>query len=208
MAPAPPAPPAPTPVPVACYTLMASVSPSGGGSISPSGGTYENGTAITLTAAPALGYRFDHWSGDAYSTSPTMTITMDANKNITAIFASIPTPAPNIETQMQGVSILGYYYMNYTKYLQAGDTIDGVVRLTGPVNPVDNSYQWQFQILGPGGESVKAVTADFRTTTSIPFHVVASYAGTYRIRVTHQSISTRTLIIDLTPTGWGYANLN
>ena len=97
--------------------------------------------------------------------------------------------------------------MNYTKYLQAGDIIDGVVQLTGPSNAVDNSYQWQFQILGPGGESIKVLTGDFRTTTSIPFHAVVSYAGTYRIRVTHQSISTKTLMIDLTPPGWGYANL-
>jgi hypothetical protein len=97
--------------------------------------------------------------------------------------------------------------MNYTKYLQAGDVIDGLVQLTGPSNAVDNSYQWQFQILGPGGESIKVLTGDFRTTTSISFHAVASYAGTYRIRITHQSISTKTLIIDLTPPGWGYANL-
>jgi len=97
--------------------------------------------------------------------------------------------------------------MNYTKYLQAGDVIDGIVQLTGPSNAIDNSYQWTFQILGPGGESIKVLTGDFRTTSSLQFHVPVSYAGTYRIRVTHQSISTRNLIIDLTPPGWGYANL-
>ena len=113
----------------------------------------------------------------------------------------------HIETPMQGVSILQISYMNYTKYLQAGDVIDGVVQLTGPSHSVDNTYQWQFQILGPGGESIKVLTGDFRTTSSLQFHVPVSYAGTYRIRVTHQSISTKTLSIDLTPPGWGYANL-
>ena len=123
---------------------------------------------------------------------------------------TVPEPTPttqHIEAQMQGVSFLGYSYLNYTNYLQAGDVIDGVVQLTGPSNNIDNTYQWTFQILGLGGESIKLLTSDFRTTGSLQFHVPASYAGTYRIRVTHQSISTKTLTINLTPPGWGYADL-
>ena len=108
---------------------------------------------------------------------------------------------------MQGVPVLGISYLNYTKILKAGDVIDGVVQLTGTSNAVDNSHQWQVQILGPAGESIKVLTADFTTTPSMSFHVVASYAGTYRIRITHQSMYSRMLILDLTPPGWGYQNL-
>ena len=128
------------------------------------------------------------------------------------VMPSVPAPAPtlttqHIETRMQGVSILQISYMNYTNYLQAGDVIDGIVSLTGPSRTTDNSYTWTFQILGPGGESIKVLNGDFRTTSSLQFHVPVSYAGTYRIRVTHQSIYTKTLTIDLTPPGWGYADL-
>ena len=73
-----------TPTPT--YTLSVSVSPSGAGSVSPSGGEYESGVQVTLTASPASGYTFDYWEGGASGTSPTVTITMDSDKNLTANF--------------------------------------------------------------------------------------------------------------------------
>lgn len=83
----PPAPaPARAPAPVR-YTLMTSVSPSGGGAISPSSGTYDSGTVVTLTATPSPGYQFDHWSGDVSGTSATLAITMNSNKNAIANFS-------------------------------------------------------------------------------------------------------------------------
>jgi hypothetical protein len=70
------------------YTLTTNVSPVGSGSItlSPPGGSYAPGTVVTVTADPATGYHFDHWTGDlSGSTNPT-TITMNGNKNVTAVF--------------------------------------------------------------------------------------------------------------------------
>lgn len=73
------------------YTLSISVSPTGGGSISHSSGTYDDGTTITLTASPATGYRFDHWEGDASGNVATATITINSDKSVTAVFvASTP----------------------------------------------------------------------------------------------------------------------
>ncbi len=71
---------------VKVYTLTTSVSPTGGGSISPSSGTYDVGTDVTLTATPASGYHFDHWSGDVSGNDTSVTITMDANKRVIATF--------------------------------------------------------------------------------------------------------------------------
>jgi len=76
------------------YSLMASVNPLGSGSISPSGGTYDSGTHLTLTATPSPGYLFDCWSGHASGTSSTITVTMDSNKSVIANFEEIPPPAP------------------------------------------------------------------------------------------------------------------
>jgi len=68
------------------YTLTTNVSPSGAGSVSPSGGEYESDVQVTLTASPASGYAFDHWSGGASGTTSTITITMDSDKSLTARF--------------------------------------------------------------------------------------------------------------------------
>jgi hypothetical protein len=81
----------------ATYTLTTNTSPSGAGSISPSGGEYESGMNVTLTASPASGYIFDYWSGAASGTTSDITITMDSNKSIKANFRTISTPtSPSI----------------------------------------------------------------------------------------------------------------
>jgi len=91
--PAPPAEALPTPPPIEqqMYTLVTSVKPSGAGSVSPSGGQYEPGIQVTLTATPASGYVFDHWSGDASGTSLTTTVTMDSDKSVGAHFTATAT---------------------------------------------------------------------------------------------------------------------
>ena len=47
------------------YTLTTSVNPPGAGivTLNPAGGTYNAGTAVTLTATPNSGYTFSSWSG-------------------------------------------------------------------------------------------------------------------------------------------------
>ena len=68
------------------YTLTTNISPSGAGSVSPSGGEYESGHQVTLTASPVSGYTFDYWGGAASGSSNTVTITMNSDKTITAYF--------------------------------------------------------------------------------------------------------------------------
>jgi len=69
------------------YTLTITV-PGGGGSVnkSPDQATYIYGTIVTLTANPAAGWGFSHWSGDlGGSTSPAY-LTIDGDKSVTATF--------------------------------------------------------------------------------------------------------------------------
>ena len=76
---------------VKVYTLAISFEPAGGGSVSPGGGPYDEGASVVLTAIPASGYRFDHWSGDVSGTTTSITITINADKSVTAVFiASAP----------------------------------------------------------------------------------------------------------------------
>jgi len=69
------------------YNLTTSVSPTEGGSVSPSGGSYDPGVNVTITATANSGYVFDYWSGSASGTSSTTTVVMDAHKSVTAHFA-------------------------------------------------------------------------------------------------------------------------
>jgi LEA14-like dessication related protein len=81
----------PTATPVPTYSLNVSVALPGGGIVAllPPGGTYRAGTAVLLTAIPAPGHFFDHWSGDGSGTSPTATPRMDADKSVLAHFRRV-----------------------------------------------------------------------------------------------------------------------
>lgn len=58
--------------------------------LDPSGGVYNEGTVVTLTVTPDLGYIFSGWSGDFSGADNPASITMDADKNISANFDSVP----------------------------------------------------------------------------------------------------------------------
>jgi uncharacterized repeat protein (TIGR02543 family) len=67
--------------------------------------TYSYGITVQLTATPAGGYTFSNWSGDASGTTNPLTITINGNKNITAIFTVIP---PTISLSTTNLS--AHYY--------------------------------------------------------------------------------------------------
>lgn len=70
------------------YTLAAVSSPSSGGTItkSPNRSSYALATSVVVTASPASGYTFIGWSGALSGTKNPATITMDADKAVTASF--------------------------------------------------------------------------------------------------------------------------
>jgi hypothetical protein len=95
--------------PADTFELSLSVVPTAGGTISPAPGMYslKRDSVITLSALPATGYNFDHWSsGVADSLAITTTVTLDTNKTIAAYFSLKPTitvTSPNGgEAWMQG----------------------------------------------------------------------------------------------------------
>jgi uncharacterized repeat protein (TIGR02543 family) len=72
------------------FTLTTNVVGNGSISLNPPGGTYCEGTEVTLTAVPDAGWQFDGWSGDLSGTQNPTTITMGSNKNVTATFSQLP----------------------------------------------------------------------------------------------------------------------
>ncbi|NLD99487.1 MAG: hypothetical protein GX640_06395, partial [Fibrobacter sp.] len=71
--------------PVTQYTLSATVA-QGQGTITPSSGSYAEGSSVTVKASPATGYKFDHWAGAATGTTPEISIVMNGNKTLSAYF--------------------------------------------------------------------------------------------------------------------------
>lgn len=71
------------------YTLTTYVAPSGAGWVSTSGGEYQSGKQVVLSANPTSGYTFAHWSGSASGTTSSIVITMNSDKSITANFKAV-----------------------------------------------------------------------------------------------------------------------
>ena len=75
------------------YTLGVTVIGSGSVTLNPPGGVYDANTEVTLTATPQTtggdgwDYTFSGWGGDLRGSSPTTSITMDADKSIMASFS-------------------------------------------------------------------------------------------------------------------------
>jgi PKD repeat protein len=90
------------------YILTISVDPPEGGSVTldPAGGVYDEGTEVTVTAVPALGYEFSHWSGDASGSDNPITVIMDSDKAVTANFAVPTTPQPAVPTTPQPMNLV------------------------------------------------------------------------------------------------------
>ncbi|MDX9972605.1 MAG: PKD domain-containing protein, partial [FCB group bacterium] len=73
------------------YTLTtASV---GNGTVTPASGSYPVGDPVSVTAVPAEGWVFDHWEGAATGSLNPVSVTMDGNKTVTAVFLELPTAA-------------------------------------------------------------------------------------------------------------------
>ncbi len=73
------------------YDLTVTVE--GQGSVSPTSGTYEEGSVVTLTATPDDGYIFSEWSGDANGSSSSVSVIINSDISVVATFIEdIPGP--------------------------------------------------------------------------------------------------------------------
>tara|TARA_B100001173_G_C16004121_1_gene554762 strand:- start:108 stop:1934 length:1827 start_codon:yes stop_codon:yes gene_type:complete len=102
-----PEPPAPTQ-----YTLT--VSAGEGGSVT-TGGTYDEGTNITVTATPSEGYEFEGWEGRDETTAE-LAITLNSDVSLTALFRVLAQYTLIISAEEGGtVSIEGGSYYEGTE---------------------------------------------------------------------------------------------
>jgi len=179
------------------YVLTAAVSPPEGGRVSPSSGTYDSGDSVSLTATPAAEYEFVSWSGDVSVGSPTVTVTMDSDKEITANFvATFQEIRVIMPTGISGSAVV------YTNVLERGEIIDGFVELSGEYRGQDWSFDWTFEIIGPEGRKVDYWEGHWVRNNHHDFRFKAQYSGTYKIRIRHNSLFDKDLLIRIKPKGW------
>jgi hypothetical protein len=72
------------------FTLTVTIT--GEGSIRPSGGTYDAGATVELTATPSSGWHFVRWEDDATGYGLSSTVVMTSDRNVTAVFEADDAP--------------------------------------------------------------------------------------------------------------------
>ena len=85
-----------------------------GGSVSTSGGTYNDGSSVSITATPNDGYEFSGWNG-SNSTNSTISVTINSNTIIEALFTEVPI----IETSSLDTSIFNADLIDFNYYLHS-----------------------------------------------------------------------------------------
>jgi uncharacterized repeat protein (TIGR02543 family) len=78
------------------------VNKTGNGTVLPASGSFQEGATVTLTATPDQGWTFSNWTGDAIGTATSLSLTMDANKTITANFTEFQGQYFTLTTNTSG----------------------------------------------------------------------------------------------------------
>ncbi|MBI5296272.1 MAG: S-layer homology domain-containing protein [Chloroflexi bacterium] len=156
---------------LACYTLTTNANPLAGGSVGVSPAPncnnstqYTHGTILTLTATPNTGYLFSAWSGDVIDTENPTTLTMTANKSVTAEFSlacfTLTTSANPVAGGSVGVSPAPNCNGG-TQYSQGT-----VVTLTATANSGYNFASWSGSASGTLNPTTVSMTADRSVTAN------------------------------------------
>jgi hypothetical protein len=167
------------------YSLNIHIAGEGSIVLSPSGGRYTEGTPVTLTARPSIGWRFDNWSGDLTGVENPTTIVMNSDKYVTANFTEINP---------------GYYSLTVSTVGQGTVTIDPaggiylpgtMVKLTAFPGPGWEFYSWYGDLSVSENPTniimdfYKNVTAAF-TETSAVNKLVGNIVVFSRISTSHR----------------------
>ena len=144
---------------------------------SPEKTAYNHGETVALTATPAVGWLFDHWEGDLASGAAEETITVDTNKNVTAVFVKeiYTITTANVGMGMVGLSPqkTGYTY---------GEQVEvSVAPMSGWLFD-----HWEGDLNGT--EMTKTITIDGNKTVTAFFRdyakVTVNYTGAHSPEVT------------------------
>ena len=156
------------------YTLT--VTAGTGGSVSTSGGTYDDGTIVTVTATPNDGYEFVGWNGSD-STNATIDITINSNTTLEALFSEIQSTAATTQYNLTVTAGTG------GSVSTSGGTYDDGTTVTITATP-DDGYEF---VRWNGSDSSNAtidITINSDTTLEAVFSEIQSTAATTQYNLT------------------------
>lgn len=166
-------------------TLTVRIEGAGAVTLEPPGGTYPRGTQVRITAVPEPGQSFSSWSDDLSGSTNPATLTMDADKAITAAFAA-STPNgkdPPVVSSLfpttilagaraQAVLVNGSHFTPQTK-VEVDDqpratTFIGATQLTAALTDADlaTATSHAVVVVGPDGTRSGKMTLGVVTTLS------------------------------------------
>ncbi|MEO0225071.1 MAG: Ig-like domain-containing protein, partial [candidate division WOR-3 bacterium] len=189
------------------YTLTVNISPQAAGTVSlnPSGGIYQSGTQVTLTATANSGWQFNSWSGAITGTQNPAIIVMDSNKTVTANFKDIQPPQVSITNPANNANISGTVEIRAQATDNSGISkvlfyINNICVSTDTTSPY--SYSWNTTNYSNGQYIVRVEAFDTSGNTSYA-QITITVNNTGNIE-----ISTYTVNINIQPQGAGNVNLN
>ena len=158
-----------------------------GGSVSTSGGTYNDGSSVSITATPNDGYEFSGWNG-SNSTNSTISVTINSNTIIEALFTEVPI----IETSSIDTSIFNADLIDFNYYLHSSLPDEWITEFNTIMNNLEstipaykrigfpdsmNIYAWNNSVPSPytdpngntmQGASISGNGTDFWMVLEIP----------------------------------------
>ena len=143
------------------FTLTTNVSGSGSIARNPNAASYAAGTVVTLTATPAAGFVFSGWSGDLSGSANPATITMSANRTVTATFTTTTGGPFTLNVSVNGSGTVS------RSPNQATYPAGTVVTLTAAAGPNFGFVNWSGDLAGVANPTTiimnanKSVVANF-----------------------------------------------
>ena len=201
--------------PAVWYTLTATANPANGGTVTPASGTYLAGSQIQVTATPNANYTFTTWSGDASGTNPTVTHTMDSDKNITANFTYVPpansSPTVSITSPQDGATFTAPASITITATATDSDGSIAAVRFYSGTTQlgVDSTSPYSFTWTGVGAGSyfLTAQAEDNQGavgTSAVVGITVNAQPVYYTLTVSANPATGGTVALNPPPSGSGY----
>ena len=161
------------------YTLTVANTGTGSGTVTntPAGSVFSAGTVVSLTAAPAASSNFTGWSGACSGTTNPCSVTMSANRSVTAAFA----------------------LKTYTLTAAAG--ANGAITPGGTIT-VNHGESRTFTITPNAGFRVADVLVDGASVGAVGTYTFSSITASHTISATFTA-NTYTLTVAKTGTGTG-----
>ncbi|MFB3882229.1 MAG: S-layer homology domain-containing protein [Armatimonadota bacterium] len=143
----------------------------------PWSGSFVDGTVVDLDPVPDPGWQFDHWSGDLTGSADPTTITMDANKAVTATFVRLYTLT--VTGVGSGTVVVDGVPRHTSTLPWTGSFVSGTV-VTLAANP-DPSWQflnWSGDLSGNTTPTTITMDADKAVTATFTQQYILSLAKT------------------------------